>query len=161
MSDDTLHSLAQQLGEALRVRGLIMVTAESCTGGWVSEAITSVAGSSDWFDRGFVTYSNRAKREMLGVRPDTLAQYGAVSEVTVAEMVEGALRASGADLALAVTGIAGPTGAVPGKPVGTVCFGWRMPGAEPVTETKLLFGDRAAIRRQAVILALEGLLSRI
>ena len=161
MSDDFLYALSEQLGEALKARGLVLVTAESCTGGWVSEAITSVAGSSDWFDRGYVTYSNRAKQEMLGVRTETLERNGAVSEATVGEMVEGALRSSGADVALAVSGIAGPGGAVAGKPVGTVCFAWQVSGGALATDTQLFTGDRAAIRRQAVIAALQGVINRI
>lgn len=161
MPDDTLHDLAHQVGLVLKSRGLVLVTAESCTGGWISEVITSVAGSSEWFDRGYVTYSNRAKQEMLGVKLETLLQHGAVSEPTVMEMVQGALLASGADVALAVSGIAGPSGATPGKPVGTVCLGWCLLGEQPITETRLLPGDRTAVRRQSVILALQGLLTRI
>jgi len=162
MQDDILYSLAVKVGEALKARGLILATAESCTGGWIGEAITAVAGSSDWFDRGFITYSNRAKQEMLGVNAATLAEHGAVSEPTVAEMAAGAASASGADVTVAVSGIAGPGGAVPGKPVGTVCFGWCVSEvASPMTETKLLTGDRQAVRRQAVALALQGILDRL
>jgi len=161
MSDDTLHDLAHQVGLALKSRGLVLVTVESCTGGWISGVITSVVGSSEWFDRGYVTYSNRAKQEMLGVKSETLIQHGAVSEPTVMEMVQGALLASGADVALAVSGIAGPGGATPDKPVGTVCLGWCLLGEQPITETRLLPGDRTAVRRQSVILALQGLLARI
>jgi nicotinamide-nucleotide amidase len=161
MSDDTLHDLAHQVGLALKSSGLMLVTAESCTGGWISEVITSVAGSSEWFDRGYVTYSNRAKQEMLGVKSETLIQHGAVSEPTVMEMVQGALLAGGADVALAVSGIAGPGGATPDKPVGTICLGWCLLGEQPITETRLLLGNRTAVRRQSVILALQGLLARI
>jgi len=161
MTDEILDNLAQQVGQALKARRLYMTTAESCTGGWVSEVITSIAGSSDWFDRGYVTYSNRAKQEMLGVKPETLERYGAVSEEVVSEMAQGALKASGTDIALAVSGIAGPGGAVPGKPVGTVCFAWYVSGGELTTETQMLSGDRADIRRQAVIAALQGMLNRL
>ena len=158
VTDAELYHLAERIGRALKPRNLVLATAESCTGGWISEAITSVAGSSDWFDRGFVTYSNRAKEEMLGVRAETLAEYGAVSEQTVAEMALGAVAKSGADVAIAVSGIAGPGGAVPGKPVGTVSFAWVVPGRAPVTETRLFSGDRADVRRRAVVFALEELL---
>jgi nicotinamide-nucleotide amidase len=156
MTDDELYQLAVAVGEGLQARGWLLATAESCTGGWVSEAVTAVAGSSEWFDRGYVTYSNRAKQETLGVTEATLARYGAVSEPTVAEMAAGALRASGADLAVAVSGIAGPGGATPGKPVGMVCFGWLVKGEAPLTETIHLPGDRQAVRRQAVVIALQG-----
>ena len=161
VADDELYHLADKVGQALRSRALVLTTAESCTGGWVSEAITSVGGSSDWFDRGFVTYSNRAKQEMLGVREETLAEFGAVSETTVAEMALGALARSGAGIAIAVTGIAGPGGAVAGKPVGTVCFGWVVKGTKPVTETRVFSGDRTEVRRRAVIFALRELLHLI
>ena len=157
MADEDLQALAETVGHALLQRKLMLATAESCTGGWISQAITSVAGSSEWFDRGFVTYSYQAKREMLGVKEDTLARFGAVSQATVAEMAQGAL-ASGADVALAVTGIAGPGGGMAGKPVGTVCFGWAVKGGKRITDTQLLSGDRTAIRRQAVILSLRGVL---
>lgn len=139
----------------------MLATAESCTGGWISEAITSVAGSSEWFDRGFVTYSNRAKQEMLGVKPETLTEFGAVSEATATEMAVGAITNSGASVAVSVTGIAGPGGAVPGKPVGTVCFGWVVKDGAPVTETRVFSGDRAEVRRRAVIFALQELLHLI
>ena len=142
-------------------QGLVLATAESCTGGWISEAITSVAGSSEWFDRGFVTYSNRAKQEMLGVKPETLTEFGAVSEATATEMAVGAITNSGASVAVSVTGIAGPGGAVPGKPVGTVCFGWVVKDGAPVTETRVFSGDRAEVRRRAVIFALQELLHLI
>ena len=162
MADAELYRLAEKVGIALKDEGLMLATAESCTGGWIGEIITAVPGSSEWFDRGFITYSNRAKQEMLGVNDATLAGHGAVSEPTVAEMAVGAARASGADVTVAVSGIAGPGGAAPGKPVGTVCFGWCVSEvASPMTETKLLFGDREAIRRQAVMLALQGILDRL
>ena len=135
----------------------MLVTAESCTGGWVAQAVTSVAGSSDWFERGYVTYSNAAKREELGVRVATLARHGAVSEQTAREMARGALKHSRGTIALAITGIAGPGGALPGKPVGTVCFGWAQ-GRRIASETKRFRGARHSVRRQSVIHALRGVL---
>ncbi|MBA2690502.1 MAG: nicotinamide-nucleotide amidohydrolase family protein [Burkholderiales bacterium] len=161
MPDDELHTLAAGVGRALLDRQLMLVTAESCTGGWISEAITSVVGSSQWFDRGFVCYSNRAKQEMLGVSEQTLRRYGAVSEPAVIAMATGALERSGAEVALAVSGIAGPGGALPDKPVGTVCFAWLMKGGAQASESRLLVGDRTAVRRHAVIIALRGVLRLI
>ena len=120
-----LTELARRVGEVLLPRGQMLAVAESCTGGWVAKCITDIAGSSQWFDRGFVTYTNAAKETMLGVQAATLDTAGAVSEATVREMVQGALANSRADWALAISGIAGPGGGVPGKPVGTVCFAWR------------------------------------
>jgi nicotinamide-nucleotide amidase len=140
---------------------LSIATAESCTGGWVAQVITHTAGSSAWFERGFVTYSNAAKIEMLGVRAATLAEHGAVSEATACEMAAGALAKSTASIALAITGIAGPTGGSKSKPVGTVCFAWCRAGEAAQTETQHFSGDREAIRRQAVVYALQGLLARI
>lgn len=157
-----VHQLPLQLAEQVITKGLKIVTAESCTGGWVAETITSIAGSSDWFDRGFVTYSNAAKQEMLGIRASTLEHYGAVSEQTVREMAEGALSHSHANLSVAITGIAGPSGGTPEKPVGTVWFGWSLRKSNDfLTITKLehYAGDRQEIRQQAVIAALKGLLS--
>src|SRR5687767_6559743 len=124
MPDRELYELAERAGRALEKRGWMVATAESCTGGWVAEAITMIPGSSVWFDRGFVTYTNEAKREMLGVRGETLERHGAVSEEVVREMVTGALGASRAQVALAVSGVAGPSGGTPQKPVGMVCFAW-------------------------------------
>jgi len=135
----------------------MLVTAESCTGGWVAQAVTSVAGASDWFERGYVTYSNAAKREELGVTKKTLARHGAVSEETAREMARGALRRGRGTIALSVTGIAGPGGSSPGKPVGTVCFGWAQ-GRRMRSETKRFKGGRASVRRQSVIHALKGML---
>jgi nicotinamide-nucleotide amidase len=137
-----------------------IATAESCTGGLVAGAITAVAGSSDWFDCGFVTYSNEAKIGQLGVPPRTIEQFGAVSEETALSMAEGALRASLAQWAVAVTGIAGPAGGTPDKPVGTVCFAWVGPGASKACRT-CLGGDRAGIRRESVRIALQGVLDRL
>ena len=138
-------------------KGQTLATAESCTGGWVAQAVTSVAGCSDWFERGYVTYSNAAKREALGVPKATLLRYGAVSEQTARAMAQGALRKSRARIALAITGIAGPGGGQPGKPVGTVCFAWAQ-GRRTRSETKRFKGGRARVRRQSVIHALRGVL---
>ena len=157
MSSDTILALAAQVGKALQDKGLILTTAESCTGGGVAQAITEIAGSSDWFDCGFVTYSNASKTEMLDVSAALMAQMGSVSEEVAAAMATGALGASNAHIALSTTGIAGPTGAVPGKPVGTVCFGWA--NADSVHTERLVFaGDRKAVREQSVIHVLQGLL---
>jgi nicotinamide-nucleotide amidase len=161
MADDTLFVHAQRLGRACAARGILLATAESCTGGLLSGAITEVAGSSDWFDRGFVTYSYEAKTELLGVSPDTLARFGAVSEETAREMASGALQCSRAQLVVAVTGIAGPGGGMPDKPVGMVCFAWGSRAGQIRAATHHFEGDRAAVRRQSVVVALEGLLSEI
>jgi nicotinamide-nucleotide amidase len=158
MSPDTLTALAKRVGAKLKARGLTLATAESCTGGWVSQAVTAIAGSSDWFDRGFVTYSDAAKREMLGVKAGTLARHGAVSEQTAREMAAGALAHSRAQVALAITGIAGPSGGSPEKPVGTVCFAWAWKDAAPAAQTRQFKGDRERVRRQSVRTALRGVL---
>ena len=160
MTDPELDTIARRVGEALAARGLWLATAESCTGGWIAEAVTAIAGSSGWFDRGFVTYSNAAKADMLDVRGDTLDTHGAVSEATVGEMASGALARSRADLAVAVSGVAGPGGGSAAKPVGTVCLAWARRGAPTATTTVHLAGDRAAVRRQTVLLALQGVLER-
>lgn len=158
--DQDLARLSLQVGDILRERALTLATAESCTGGWAAQIVTHTAGSSAWFERGFVTYANEAKREMLGVRPETLDAHGAVSPETALEMAAGALNNSKALISLSITGIAGPTGGSPDKPVGTVCFGWCLRGQAPEAERRLFLGDREAIRRQSVIYALEGLLAR-
>jgi nicotinamide-nucleotide amidase len=154
-----LKQLAAQLGDALLRRGWKVAVAESCTGGWVAKCLTDIAGSSAWFDRGFVTYSNAAKREMLGVSGKTLDSAGAVSEQTVLAMVAGVLAHSEADLALAISGIAGPGGAVPGKPVGTVCFAWSVRDELQQADTQHFSGDREAVRRQSVAHAMRGLIN--
>lgn len=154
---ESLDPLAARLGSLLLTRGLRLATAESCTGGWVAKVVTDIAGSSAWFDRGYVTYSNAAKVEMLGVRPQTLAAHGAVSEPVVLEMAAGALERSQAQVAVAVSGIAGPGGGSTDKPVGTVWFAWSAPGTEPRTRRVLFDGDRTQIRHQAVRIALEGI----
>jgi nicotinamide-nucleotide amidase len=159
MNVDTVP-LAAELGRLLEARTWRVATAESCTGGLIAGAITDVAGSSAWFDRGFVTYSNAAKIETLGVRADTLGAHGAVSEVTAREMASGALVRSGSDLAVAVTGIAGPAGGSLDKPVGMVCFAWAVRGRAVDAATRHFAGGRAAIRAAAVAVALEGLIER-
>ena len=156
-----LRMLSESLGMALTEQGLTLACAESCTGGWVAAVVTATAGSSAWFDRGFVTYSNKAKEEMLGVPSATLASHGAVSEDTARAMALGALQHSDAGIALAITGIAGPGGGSPGKPVGTVCFSWCRRGEPPESETRLWPGDRETVRRQALTHALKGVLSRL
>lgn len=156
--DEVLFELAANVGEALKAQGLMLATAESCTGGWIAQALTTVPGSSHWFERGFVTYTYISKREMLGVLQQTLAVHGAVSEPTVREMVAGALANSHAQVAVSVSGTAGPTGGTPDKPVGTVCFAWGVKNGEPKSATKRFNGDREAVRRQAVRFALQGIL---
>jgi len=155
-----LFALATELGRAALAKGAMIAIAESCTGGLVAGAITAVAGSSEWFERGFVTYSNAAKIEQLGVSPDLIERFGAVSEEVALAMALGAIGASRAQWAVAVTGIAGPTGGTPEKPVGTVCFAWAGPSGRGV-ERRLLPGDRATIRRESVRVALRGLIDRL
>jgi nicotinamide-nucleotide amidase len=148
-------------GRRLKRAKALLVTAESCTGGWVAQAVTSVAGSSAWFERGFVTYSNASKQEMLGVRKNTLQRHGAVSEETAREMAAGALKRSRGTLALAVTGVAGPSGGSAAKPVGMVCFAWVTRRGRLRSETRRFRGGREAVRRQSVIRALEGVLEAL
>lgn len=159
LSDDELTSLAGEIGHALERTGLMLATAESCTGGWVSRVLTAVPGSSKWFERGFVTYSNAAKSDMLGVSAEVLARDGAVSEAVVVAMADGALTHSSAQLAIAITGIAGPTGGTADKPVGTVWFAWARVGHDTHAQRRQFEGDREAVRRQSVAVALEGLLA--
>src|SRR3989338_1312152 len=149
--------LAAQVGGALKSHGLTLATAESCTGGGVAYAITDVAGSSAWFERGFVTYSNLAKQQMLGVSEATLKQYGAVSEAVVREMVAGALKNSTAQVALAVSGIAGPDGGTADKPVGTVWFAWSIKDGQCVAQLHRLSGSRTKVRAESVRIALRGM----
>lgn len=155
---EILEKLAEEVGHRLNARGLLLVTAESCTAGWIAKVVTDIAGSSAWFDRGFITYSNEAKREMLGVSGATLAEHGAVSAEVVAQMARGALAQSRAQVAVAVSGIAGPDGGSEEKPVGTVFFAWALAGREPLTQRVQFAGDRHEVRRQSVRLALERLL---
>lgn len=161
MADKRLNELAEQVGAALKARALMLVTAESCTGGWIGEAVTMVAGSSAWYERGFITYTYISKQEMLQVKTATLEKYGAVSEQTVKEMVAGALANSHAQVAVAVSGTAGPAGGTPEKPVGTVCLAWTLKGGEPIAETRHFAGDREAVRRLTVERALEGVLEQL
>jgi nicotinamide-nucleotide amidase len=160
---DTL-ALAEQLGQDLQRQGWFIGTAESCTGGLLAGAITSVPGSSAWFERGFVTYTNEAKVQDLEVSPDTLDHFGAVSEPVALEMASGVLLASSAHVAVSVTGIAGPDGGTPGKPVGMVCFGFAVRKGEGIVSraaTHLFDGDRAQVRQAAVDYALRGALELI
>ncbi|HVP87614.1 MAG TPA: CinA family protein [Casimicrobiaceae bacterium] len=158
--DDELFGLAVALGRAAMAKRVMIATAESCTGGLLAGAITAVAGSSDWFERGFVTYSNASKIEQLTVPMQLIERFGAVSEEVARAMVEGALRASAAQWAIAVTGIAGPSGGTAEKPVGTVYFAWAGPGGT-ASERRLIRGDRASIRRDSVGVALQGLVDRL
>ena len=156
-NDDTLRELATSFGEKLRAGRDMLVTAESCTGGWIAKAMTDVAGSSEWFDCGMVAYSYEAKQALLGVRPGTLEEHGAVSRETAVEMVSGALVHSGATLAVAVTGIAGPGGGTDDKPVGTVWIAWKRRAGYTHAELFHFDGDRDAVRRCTVMAALQGL----
>ena len=162
------HSLTKQLAEVLQQHGWMLATAESCTGGMIATSCTDLSGSSNWFERGFVTYSNEAKHEMLGVKSALIAEHGAVSEAVAKAMALGAMRHSRAQVTLAVTGVAGPTGGSPDKPVGTVWFAWATPsdagptlGAETAwvkTEVMHFQGDRAAVREATAQHALQTLL---
>ncbi len=154
---DALSALVVPLADALRTRGWRLATAESCTGGLIAAACTTLAGSSDWFERGFVTYSNAAKSEQLGVDAALIAAHGAVSAEVVCAMAAGALAHSPADIAVAVTGIAGPGGAVPGKPVGTVWLALVRRGRAVQAERLQLGGDRASVRAQTTVIALQRL----
>ncbi|MFM7226185.1 MAG: CinA family protein [Betaproteobacteria bacterium] len=156
-SEQSLHTLAEHIGEALKQKRWMLTTAESITGGSISQCVTDIAGSSEWFDCGLVTYSNASKTNFLEVPDALIAQFGAVSEEVAAAMATGALANSAADVALSTTGIAGPTGAVPGKPIGTVCFAWAT-SSTVVTERRLFQGDRQSIRAQTTRHALQGLL---
>jgi nicotinamide-nucleotide amidase len=161
VSDEELHQLAGELGEILRARGWMLATAESCTGGWVGQLVTSLPGSSEWYERGFITYANAAKTEMLGVPADTLESFGAVSEETASAMAAGALAHSHAQAALAISGIAGPGGGTRQKPVGLVCYGWALADGTVMSSTCRLDGDREEIRSRAVAAALRGLIELI
>ena len=162
MSDDKLLAArVAELAELLAAKGLKLSTAESCTGGWLAKLLTDRPGSSAWFEFGFVTYGNNAKHQLLGVGADVIRDHGAVSQQVAEQMAVGARRASGADLAVAITGIAGPTGGTPAKPVGTVWLAWAGPDGQLGAEKRELPGDRAAIRSQAVAEALEGTIARV
>ncbi|MFZ5621576.1 MAG: nicotinamide-nucleotide amidase [Pseudomonadota bacterium] len=157
-TDGDLTKLARRLGERLRETGRMVATAESCTGGWVAKVLTDIAGSSRWFERGFVTYTNESKQELLGVSAEVLAAEGAVSAATVAAMARGTLERSRAQLSCAISGIAGPGGATPDKPVGLVWFAWAGRDGAVRSERRVFAGDREAVRRQAVAHALQGLI---
>jgi nicotinamide-nucleotide amidase len=157
--DASLQALAAEVGQRLKAKGQKLAVAESCTGGWIAKALTDVAGSSAWFERGFITYSNEAKLAMLGVRQASLDAHGAVSETVVREMAEGAADWSLAQVAVAVSGVAGPDGGSPDKPVGTVWIGWRWADGKVTSQYFLFTGDRESIRRQTVLGALDGLIA--
>ena len=161
VAEDELQQLATQLGDKLLARGWMVATAESCTGGWVGQLLTSLPGSSAWYERGFITYSNAAKTEMLGVPTDTLEIHGAVSEETACAMATGALTHSHAQASLAITGIAGPGGGTPQKPVGMVCYGWAFTDGTVISSNCRLSGDREEIRSRAAAAALRGLIDLI
>ncbi len=158
---DVAQRLSARVGKLLKERSMLLATAESCTGGWVSQVVTSVSGSSDWFDRGFVTYSDDAKTEMLGVRRETLDKHGAVSGEVVKEMAIGALSHSKAQVSVAISGIAGPAGGTPHKPIGTVWLAWAMDGKEPRSRSTHFAGDREMVRQQAVMAALQGIIDTV
>lgn len=155
MTDTELFQLSEKVGQALKAQGATVTTAESCTGGWIAKTLTDVAGSSAWFERGFVTYSNDAKSQMIGVSSVTLEQHGAVSEPVVVEMAVGALRAARATYAVSVSGIAGPDGGSEEKPVGTVWFGVASAAGQGITQRECFSGDRQSVRRQATAFALQ------
>jgi nicotinamide-nucleotide amidase len=161
VSDEELHQLAGELGELLRARNWMLATAESCTGGWVGQLVTALPGSSQWYERGFITYANAAKIEMLGVPAATIDEHGAVSEQTASAMAAGALAHSHAQAALAISGIAGPGGGTRQKPVGLVCYGWALADGTVMSSTCRLDGDREEIRSRAVAAALRGLIELI
>jgi nicotinamide-nucleotide amidase len=158
---NSVDDLSSRLGLALKRQGLLLATAESCTGGGIAEAVTRIPGSSAWFDRGFVTYSYESKVDLLGVRRDSLLDFGAVSEEIARQMVEGAIGHSRAQVAVAVTGIAGPDGGLPDKPVGTVWFAWKFPKKSIISEVCHFSGDRQAVREQTVAHALAKLLHNL
>lgn len=161
ISDAALRQLAEQLGTAAQAHHHSLVTAESCTGGWIAKTLTDIAGSSAWFECGIAAYSYESKQALLGVRAETLEHFGAVSRETAIEMVSGALVHSGASLAVAVTGIAGPSGGTFDKPVGTVWIAWKRRGGYPMADIFHFQGDREAVRRQTVSAALKGLMAQL
>ena len=158
MVTDELSSLSALVGDRLRAERMLLATAESCTGGGVAQQLTSIAGSSEWFERGYVTYSDAAKMEMLHVKASTLQAHGAVSEQVAREMAAGALAGSHAQITVAVTGVAGPGGGSADKPVGTVCFAWARTNRKVTSETRHFTGNRESVRSQSVIAALQGVL---
>lgn len=158
MNDAQLRQLSQRIGEQLKARKATVTTAESCTGGWIAKVFTDISGSSTWFECSFVTYSNQAKQQMVGVQAATLAQYGAVSEQTVREMATGACQAAVTEYGIAVSGIAGPDGGTAEKPVGTVWFAIAGPDGHVLAQRQHFAGDRDRVRRQSVSWALQMLL---
>ena len=158
---ESAEVFSKQLAHQLLQKGYRLVVAESCTGGWLAKVLTDLPGSSEWFDRGYVSYSNQAKQSMLGVCQQTLDRFGAVSPEIVREMTQGALRQSGAEVAVAISGIAGPGGGSEEKPVGSVCFSWQISGCEPLVELCHFDGDRERVRWQSVIHALEKLIEQL
>ena len=156
MNQEKLETISSELGELLKLKDYSFTCAESCTGGWVGHALTSIPGSSEWFGSSFVTYSYEAKTQILGVSSEDLDNFGAVSEEIVEQMVCGALHKSGADVGVAISGIAGPAGATDTKPVGTVCFAWKMDGQDVITSTEYFAGERNEIRYSSVERALMG-----
>jgi nicotinamide-nucleotide amidase len=161
ITDSELQQLAIELGDKLKARRWMIATAESCTGGWIGQVLTAIPGSSAWYERGFISYANAAKQEMLGVPAATLELHGAVSEETARAMATGALAHSHAQAALAISGIAGPGGGTPQKPVGTVCYGWALADGTQMSSTCRLDGDREEVRSRAVAAALRGLIELI
>ncbi|WP_193073958.1 CinA family protein [Pseudomonas sp. FME51] len=159
--DPLIDAAAARLGNALRQLGLRVTTAESCTGGGIAEAITRVSGSSGWFDTGFVTYANHSKVRWVGVSEEDLAQFGAVSEPVVRAMAEGALEAADADLAVAVSGIAGPDGGTPDKPVGTIWFAWAVRDQGTISQCRRIQGNRRDVRAQTVLHGMQGLITEL
>ncbi len=159
--NDSILLLVQRLAEFLKGNDMKLVVAESCTGGDLAGALTELPGSSEWFERGYVSYSNESKMELLNVSSETLREYGAVSVETAAEMAQGALNNSHAQISVAVTGIAGPDGGTEEKPVGTVCFAWSSRQLGTVTTSTRFQGDRQTVRLQAIMMALEGLLDML
>lgn len=160
-TDDQLNALAERIATAMLQHKLMLAAAESCTGGWIAKSLTDLSGSSAWFEAGVVSYSNEAKMSLLGVRRETLERTGAVSEETALEMVAGALSRLNAGVAVAVTGIAGPTGGTAEKPIGTVWIGWQRRGSAARTQLFHFAGDREAVRRRTVAVALEGVLAML
>ena len=159
--DTQIDSLLARIAGLLTARNWRMATAESCTGGWIAKCCTDVAGSSDWFERAYVAYSYRAKEQMLGVSHEDLLEYGAVSEEIAWQMAAGARQRSQAEVVVSVTGIAGPGGGMPGKPVGLVHFGWCIGDQPVVCDSEIFEGDRKSVRQQTVLYALRGIISRI
>lgn len=158
---DVAHRLSARVGDALKQRRLTLATAESCTGGWVSQVLTSIPGCSQWFERGYITYSNRSKEEMLGVPGALIEREGAVSEAVVRAMAEGVLERSPARVSVAISGIAGPEGGTPSKPVGTIWLAWATAGQPTRARSSHFAGDREMVRQQAVMAALQGVLDLV